>query len=122
MHCCRGMRADVHTEQTGYNWLEKWNEKGRDGIGPDFGGGIPPKLTEEQKGKLRDKLMSKATWLTAEVRAFIRNDFNITYSIRHVARMLRGFGMHYAKPYPHDYRKPDNSEGLLKNAIANITN
>ncbi|MDI6721881.1 MAG: helix-turn-helix domain-containing protein, partial [Candidatus Aenigmarchaeota archaeon] len=99
------------SEQTGYNWLEKWNEKGRDGIGPGFGGGSPPRLTQEQKGNLRDRLMSRVAWLTAEVRAFILKDFNVAYSIRHVARMLRGFGMHYAKPYPHDYIEaiPGNS-------------
>lgn len=108
------------SEQTGYNWLEKWNEKGREGIGPNFGGGSPSKLTEEQTRSLRDKLMSKGTWLTAEIRALIRKDFNVAYSIRHVARMLRGFGMHYAKPYRTDYRKPDNSENLLKSVIEGI--
>jgi transposase len=108
------------SEQTGYTWLEKWNEKGRDGIGPNFGGGSPPRLTQAQKTSLREKLASKTIWLTTEVRALILKDFNIAYSVRHVARILRGFGMHYAKPYPHDYRKPDNSVELLKNAISSV--
>lgn len=108
------------SEQTGYNWLEKWNEKGREGIGPDFGGGSPPRLTQAQKQSLRDKLMPKATWLTNEVRALIKKDFGVAYSIRHVARILRSFGMHYAKPYRTDYRRPENSESLLKSAIASV--
>jgi transposase len=108
------------SEQTGYEWLEKWNEQGRDGIGPNFGGGSPPRLTQAQKESIRDKLTSKANWLTTEVRALIFKDLNVAYSVRHVARILRGFGMHYAKPYPHDYRKPDNSVELLRNAIASV--
>ena len=107
-------------EQSGYNWLERWNEKGRDGLNWDFGGGRPSRLTDEQTRSLRAKLASKATWLTTEVRALIRKDFNVVYSVRHTARILRDFGMHYAKPYPRDYRKPDNSEDLLKSTIAGV--
>lgn len=108
------------SEQTGYDWLDKWNQKGREGLNLDFGGGRPPKLSGEQKESLREKLASKTNWLTQEIRALIRADFGITYSIRQVIRILRGFGMHYAKPYPKDYRKPNNAEDLLKSSIAGI--
>ena len=105
------------SEQTGYEWLEKWNSQGREGLDPDFGGGRPASITTEQKENLKQKLTSKANWLTSEVRALIKENFGVLYSIRHVMRMLRDFGMHYAKPYPQDYRKPDNAKELLRNAI-----
>ena len=40
------------TEATGYAWLKRWNSRGYEGIIPDFGGGRPSKLTEEQKEEL----------------------------------------------------------------------
>lgn len=102
--------------QTGYNWLELWNKYGYGRLSPNFGGGTPPKLTEEQTQQLKEKLKS-GNWLTQEVRALIRKDFGILYSLRHISRTLRDFGMNYAKPYPHDFRKPDNAEALLAQSI-----
>jgi len=103
--------------QTGYNWLEQWNKKGHEGLAPEFGGGRPSMLTKNQKERLKRMLKSQGNWLTSQVRALIRHDFGITYSIRHVARMLRDFGMHYAKPYPRDYRCPVNAEEMLARSV-----
>jgi hypothetical protein len=55
--------------------------------------------------------------LTPEVRALIRNDFNVVYSNRQVSRILREFKMHYAKPYAHDYRRPENAEELFTESL-----
>lgn len=101
---------------TGYEWLKAWNEKGYEGLNPDFAGGRPSKLTNQQKGQLKERL-SKGNWLTTQVRALIKRDFGVSYSIRQVIRILREFGMNYAKPYVQDYRKPDNAEELLKESI-----
>lgn len=103
--------------QTGYNWLEAWNAKGYQGLAPDFGGGRPSKLTKDEKEQLNKKL-SEGNWLTSQVRALIKHDFGVSYSISQVVRILRAFKMNYAKPYPSDYRKPGNAETLLKQAIA----
>lgn len=105
------------SEQTGYNWLKQWNEKGYEGLNPDFGGGRPPKITKQHKEQLKDKLKSKGNWLTSEIRALIKKDFGIAYSGRQIIRILRSFNMHYAKPYSNDYRKPENAEQLLKDSI-----
>ena len=35
----------------------------------------------------------------------------------YVARILRNFKMHYAKPYPRDYRQPKNAAEILKQTI-----
>jgi len=104
-------------DQTGYTWLNLWNQKGYQGIAPEFGGGSPPKLTEEQKSQLKEQLKSKSNWLTQEIRSLIKKDFGVTYSLRHIVRILRNFGMNYAKPYCLDYRKPGNAEALLTESI-----
>ena len=108
--------------QTGYNWLNEWNRKGYEGLIPEFGGGRPSSLSNNQREKLKRKLKEQGNWLTSQVRAFIRKEFGVTYSLGHVARMLRRIGMYYAKPYPRDYRCPADAEQLLSYSIEEAMN
>jgi len=62
--------------QSGYNWLALWNQKGREGLSPNFAGGTPAKLTNEQTEQLKDSLKSKGNWLTQEVRSLIKRFWN----------------------------------------------
>lgn len=102
------------SRQTGYNWLVQWNAKGYKGLKPGFGmGGKPPKLSWNQKEELKEELKSKDNWLTSEVRALIKQTFGVTYSLRYVRKILRGYKMHYAKPYTLDYRRPPDAEEQL---------
>jgi transposase len=103
--------------QTGYNWLDDWNRKGYEGLVPRFGGGKPPSLSKNQREKLKRRLKEQGNWITSQVRALIQKEFSVTYSLDHVARILRGFGMNYAKPYPKDYRCPENAKELLAQSL-----
>lgn len=105
------------SKQTGYTWLREWNTRGIEGLKPRFGGGKPSKLTSKQKTRLKKRLKSEDNWLTSEVRALIKSEFDVVYSIGHVRKILRGFGMHYAKPYPRDYRRPDDAVELLASSL-----
>lgn len=103
--------------RTGYTYLKNWNKHGYQGLTPNFGGGRPSKLTEEQREELKRILRSKENWLTGEVMGLIKEEFGVSYSLRHVSRILRSLGMHYSKPYPEDYRKPENAEETLKERL-----
>ena len=46
-------------------------------------------------------------------------DMRTEYSLMQIHRMLKKFGMKFAKPYPHDYRKPDDAENNLKKDSSN---
>jgi len=105
------------TNTTGRTYLKKWNKHGYKTLIPNFGGGRPPKLTKEQKEELKKTLKSKENWLTSEVMGLIKKKFGVTYSLRQVSRILRNFGMHYSKPYPEDYRKPENAKEILKERL-----
>jgi len=105
------------SRQTGYNWLKQWNEEGYEGLKRSFSGGRPPKLNKELRATLRDRLWCKGLWLTQEVRAFIRHEFGIDYSVKQVQRILREFRMRYAKPYPRDYRRPEDAAELLAKSL-----
>ena len=72
----------------GYVWLENWNEKGLEGLKPNYGGGRPSELTEEQKEELKKILEKRDDWTTREVRELINEEFGVEYSIRHLSRIL----------------------------------
>ena len=96
-HLYRGMSvkeaADLIgvTKATGYSYLKRWNSKGYEGLIPEFGGGRPPKLTEENKEKLKEILKEKGPWTTKEVQKLIEKKFGVKYSPYHVRRILRSF-------------------------------
>lgn len=102
------------TKNNGYIWQERWNDGGYDGLIPRFAGGKPPKINEIQKKELKESLESSNDWTTEEVREIIFKKFGVQYTLKQVRIILRKMGMRYAKPYQHDYRRPDNAEEILK--------
>jgi len=97
-----------------YEWRSRWNEQGYDGLIPKFDGGAPSKLSQKKKEDLIRELKQRDDWTTKEVRQLIQDKFDVRYSNRHVNRLLRSFGMNYGKPFPNDYRRPDDAEEQLK--------
>ena len=51
----------------GYQWQERWNESGYDGLIPLYAGGRPSKHSDEQKARLQSLLEEKDVWTTDEV-------------------------------------------------------
>lgn len=102
------------TKQTGYIWLERWNEEGYEGLIPRFSGGRPSKITDQERGELREILKERDDWTTKEVKNLIQERFNVEYSLKQVIIILRGLGLKFAKPYPKDYRRPADAEKQLK--------
>ena len=102
------------SHNTGYDWQRRWNKEGYDGLKPKFGGGKPSKLSDEQKKDLVVKLKEKNNWTTQEVQKLIENEYDVEYSSKQIIVILRQFGMKYGKPYPQDYRRPENAEDNLK--------
>lgn len=97
-----------------YQWQERWNKDGYDGLIPRFAGGCPSKLLDEQKEELEEILHKRDDWSTKEVKELIFNRFNVTYTGKQILEILKKFGMHHAKPYSHDYRRPEDAEDRLK--------
>lgn len=63
-------------------------------------------------------LEQKEYWTTKEVRELLRERFQVDLSEDQVVRILRGkLGMHFSKPYPVDYRRPENAEALWENQL-----
>lgn len=106
---------------TAYRWINAWNQDGKEGLRSKqgMGGGKPPKLTKEQLKELEKILMNeKEWWLTSEVRKLLKDRFGVEYSEDQVVKILKNFKMNHAKPYPHDYRKPENAQQILENQVS----
>lgn len=82
------------------------------------GGGGKPRLTEEQKRELRGFVQTREYWTTEGIRELIKEKFNTRYSQQQVRRILRDFGMILSKPYPQDYRRPQEAERILQQRLA----
>jgi len=102
------------TKRVGYIWQERWNEKGYEGLIPQYAGGRPSKLKEDQKGRLVELLKQNDTWTTEEVRELISKEFSVEYTSKQIRIILKNMGMRCAKPFSHDYRRPTNAEEILK--------
>jgi putative transposase len=98
----------------GYIWQKRWNDDGYDGLIPRYAGGRPPKLNSQQREKLVQLLKQKDVWTTDEVKSLITDEFGVEYTLKQIRIIVRKFGMKYAKPFTHDYRRPDNAEEILK--------
>ena len=102
---------------TGYLWLSRWNAHGLEGLKPTFGGGRPSKLSIAQREELKQKLESRNYWTSKEARQLIKDEFGQSYHPVSVSRILHSLGMRYGKPYPRDYRRPDDAEAKLKSTL-----
>lgn len=106
-------RVEV-SDVTGYNWLERWNENGIKGLKPQYSGGPKPKLDNDQRKELKEILEERNDWTRKEIDDLIEEKFDVSYSDRHLTRILRDMGMNCGKPYQQDYRRPDDAEEKLK--------
>jgi len=101
------------TFKTGYNIQKIWNKGGIAALEPQFGGGRTSKLTDDQKKDIMD-ILSTNPMSTRDVRLCIKERYGIDYSEKQVHIILKKMGMHHAKPYPQDQRRPNNAEEVLK--------
>jgi len=109
----RFKRVEI-SKPVAYIWQERWNKEGYEGLKPKFAGGKPSKLSDDQKEQLKKILNKRDDWTSEEIKKLISDEFMVEYSLKQIRVILRQFGMKLAKPFPHDYRKPDDAEDILK--------
>lgn len=102
------------TERTVYNWKRRYEENGIKGLKTRKKPGRKRRLSDEDMERLKDLLKQREYWTTKEVRNLVMMEFDVEYTLRHVARILRKLGMKYQKPYVNDYRRPRDAEHILK--------
>lgn len=96
------------TEKTIYNYVNAYEEKGMDGLIMGQSPGAPRKLTPEQEQELVQVISTslpvdvgfpaKHNWTLAIIASFIKKEWNQTYTLRGVSRLLHDLGLRYTKP------------------------
>lgn len=76
------------SQPTASRWVERWNEDGVDGLRPAFGGGRPSKLDDRERAALAAVLERDASLDTDRVCRAIETAFGVSYSRRHVSRLI----------------------------------
>jgi len=65
---------------TGYEWLERWNKEGLNGLIPKYDGGKPSKLSEEDYKKL-DEILAGTPNLTNDIVSdILKSEFGVEFS------------------------------------------
>lgn len=81
------------SQPTGVRWSERWNSGGIEGLKPDFGGGRPPKLDEDEREQLKALLKEGDQWTTQEIGHFIDEEFGVTFHPNYIYQLLRELGV-----------------------------
>lgn len=105
------------SQPTGARWAKQWNEGGVDGIRPDWGGGRPSKLDDEDRQRLVEMLQADQPWSTQEIRHLIEDEFDVSYHPNYIHELLRSFDMQYAKPRPKRPERPDDADEILEDRL-----
>lgn len=113
-----------------YNWIELWNKNGWESLKYTPPSGKTPKLNFDDLEELRDVLETKTPkdidflntdqeyWDIERALEFINGYFGTDYTYYGVWRILREkLRFQYTKPYPKNYKRPDNAEEILKKRL-----
>ncbi len=113
-----------------YNWAALWNKNGWESLKYKPSSGKKPKLTLEDLAELKDILETKTPkeidflntdqryWDIEIALEFINGYFGTDYTYYGVWRILREkLKFQYTKPYPMNYKRPNNAEEILKKRL-----
>jgi transposase len=108
--------------RTIYGWIWAWNKEGYEGLkNKPPSPGRPPKLGKEEIERLREYLKERPFWTTKEVRVLIKERFDVDISEDQVRGILSDkLEMNFSKPYPEDYRRPENAEEILAGNLETV--
>jgi putative transposase len=100
--------------RTGYNWVNKWNENGIEGLNHEKGAGRPSFLSNNQLEELDQWIESEEFLVTHDVYLYIKDNFGVDYSQRQVRRIVSALNYTWVKPYPIADEQVENAEKILK--------
>lgn len=98
-----------------YEWLNRFEERPiKDAITDDHRSGRPPKLDETEREKFElavnnppsESGYDQPAWSTKLAKTFLREEFDVEYSMRHITRLLNEAGLSHQTPRP----KPPTSD------------
>jgi transposase len=98
-----------------YEWLNRFEERSiEDAITDDHRSGRPPKLDEKELEQFESAVnkppsesgYDQPAWSTKLAQKYLREEFDVEYSMRHITRLLNEAGLSHQTPRP----KPPTSD------------
>lgn len=86
-----GRRVGV-SSATASRWARRWETDGVDGLRPGSRDGRPAALDAGDRAALASALEQRPRWTIEDVRRLIDRGFDVSYSIRHVYRIVDELG------------------------------
>ena len=98
-------------------WTHLCEEKGLEGLEPDFSGGKKSKLTPEMRVAFQKRLRESKNLTMTGAKKILKDEFDVEFSLGYVGEIVRSLGFNYGSPHP-KYREADeNSEEILKKIL-----
>jgi len=105
------------SDATASRWANQWNRGGMEELAPDFGGGRPPKLDEQEQERFLDLLAEAEPWTSQEIQQLLDQEFNVEFHPDYLSSFLRSLGLKYAKPRPRRPSRPDDAAEILEDRL-----
>lgn len=105
------------TAQTGYNWVNAWNESGFEGLKRKPGSTGKSKLTENELKELKKLIKERKLTGNRQIKKLIQDEFGVTYSERNISRIMDKLNFGYAKPYVIPAKSPEDADEQLKKTL-----
>ncbi len=109
------------TQGTVSNVCRRFKDEGWDSVYDKPRERRPARLTKEQKAFLQQELNKEIVeddirrgWLTKDVKTFIKNNFNTTFTSRHLRRQLHAIGMSWKVPRPEHKKRDEKAVHTFK--------
>jgi transposase len=95
------------------NWIGRFEEEGMEGLRTRARSGRPPEIERDALVRIGRKVLSNQRgWTVREVRELIREDADVTYTERHVYRLLHSWGARPVVPEKRMVHKASLDERL----------
>lgn len=107
-------RSMARCEKSIRNWLRRWNEKGYEGLAPEFDGGPKPRLDASEWDKVVEEIEGKGMTIK-DVEVYVKDTRGVHYAYKTVWQILRKEKkVNYGKAYKMNAKRPPDAEGILK--------
>lgn len=99
---------------TVHRWMKTCESEGLEGLKPNFGGGRPSKLTNDQMKELDEIIAQTPNMAMKDVKLLVYEKFDVDYSLKQIGVITKKLGYNYAKAYPKFSKTPEDAEEQLK--------
>lgn len=99
---------------TVHSWIKICEKFGIEGLKPNFGGGRPSKLTDEQKIKLQSYIDQEENINLTDIQKIMADKMHIKMCLSSVSENVKKMGYNFGKPRPIFKEAPKNRIDILK--------